>query len=250
MVGYYECATAAATAAKTVTASWFTLRVGGSMKIKMTYANTAASGVTLNINSTGAKPLYYDGSAVSASNTWKAGETVEVYYDGTNFYANNVAGGGVYDISAHHGGATYADLAAALGTNGANVPEDKREGGMMVRFVMSSDNKYHQYRLMSKDWSTYAADWISDEKTAALAHKDEYSMYTSPALAGHIFKNVDGLIINSQGIIEAGESNNRIILFENTFQKGEIIHFSGVATVSKITILRGAEYLAGVTVSL
>ena len=154
MVGYYECATAAATAAKTVTASWFTLRAGGSMKIKMTYANTAASGVTLNINSTGAKSLYYDGAAVSASNTWEAGETIEVYYDGTSYYANNVAGGvgdGVFDLSKHNavGGvlATYADLSAAL--TALNALESKyKYGGMSFKFVQSSDNNYVQWRYM------------------------------------------------------------------------------------------------------
>ena len=58
----------------------------------------------------------------------------------------------VYDISKAHasGGvlATYADLSAALGTNGANVPVERRQGGMTVKFVLSSDNKYVQFRYM------------------------------------------------------------------------------------------------------
>lgn len=63
------------------------------------------------------------------------------------------ANGGAYDISAAHavGGvlATYDDLADALGTNGANVPAAVRKGGMSIKFVLSSDNKYVQYRYMS-----------------------------------------------------------------------------------------------------
>lgn len=152
-IGYFTCDTAAATAAKTVSSSNYALSVGGSIKIKMTNANTAASGVTLKIGSAEAKPLYYAGQAVSASNTWQAGETVEVYYDGTNYQANNVAGGGgsgdgVYDISAAHSGTAYADLAAALGTNGANVPANVRQGGMSVEFVNSETLKYEQWRYM------------------------------------------------------------------------------------------------------
>lgn len=62
------------------------------------------------------------------------------------------ANGGAYDISAAHavGGvlATYDDLADALGTNGANVPAAVRKGGMSIKFVLSSDNKYVQYRYM------------------------------------------------------------------------------------------------------
>ena len=60
------------------------------------------------------------------------------------------ANGGAYDISAAHavGGvlATYDDLADALGTDGANVPAVVRKGGMSVKFVLTSDNKYVQYR--------------------------------------------------------------------------------------------------------
>ena len=93
-LGYYRCNTAAATAAKTIDAPNYVLAVGGCIKIKFTNANTVASGVTLKIGSAAAMPLYYAGAAVSASNTWQDSETVEVYYDGTSYYANNVEGGG------------------------------------------------------------------------------------------------------------------------------------------------------------
>ena len=78
---------------------------------------------------------------------------VEVYSDSL----------GPYDISAAHasGGvlATYANLSAALGTNGSNIPEGIRKGGMSVKYVQSSDNKYVQYRLMATSWSTNVTDW-------------------------------------------------------------------------------------------
>ena len=67
--------------------------------------------------------------------------------------------GEVYDISANHAGATYADLSAALGTNGANIPQSLRKGGMSVKYVQSSDNKYVQYRLMPDSWSINTDDW-------------------------------------------------------------------------------------------
>ena len=73
--------------------------------------------------------------------------------------------GEVYDVSVNHpdgqGNPTpYADLAAALGTNGANIPADIRRGGMSIKFiqgtVQSSDNKYVQYRYMATDANTVA----------------------------------------------------------------------------------------------
>lgn len=79
--GYFTCGTGASTAAKTVSATGFSLPTsGGSIKIKFTYANTASS-PTLNINSTGAKAILYNGAVASAENSWDAGEVVEFYYD-------------------------------------------------------------------------------------------------------------------------------------------------------------------------
>ncbi|MBR6903389.1 MAG: hypothetical protein IKN32_00870 [Bacteroidales bacterium] len=88
-VGYFVCSTAAATAAKEVTAASYVLGNGGAVKIKMDNANTANS-VTLNINSQGAKTLFYEGSEASKYNSWKAGEIVVVFYDGTNYQAFNI----------------------------------------------------------------------------------------------------------------------------------------------------------------
>ena len=166
LIGYYECDTAGDTSAKTVTAAGYVLpATGGSVKIKMANRNTVAN-ATLNINSTGAKPLYYNGQRAGVGNTWDTNEIIEVFYDGANYQAYNVAGSngdGVFDISAYNltnGQPTpYEDLEAALGPNGANVPEPLRKGGMSVKFVQSYDNNYVQFRLMSDTFSTTVSDW-------------------------------------------------------------------------------------------
>ena len=76
--------------------------------------------------------------------------------------------GEVYDVSVNHpdgqGNPTpYADLTAALGTDGANIPADIRRGGMIIQFiqgtVQSSDNKYVEYFLTKNTWSASEADW-------------------------------------------------------------------------------------------
>ena len=94
-IGYYTCDIAGATAAKTVAATGYLLQVGGAIRIKMSHKNTAAN-PTLNINSQGAKPLFYDGVRASVENTWEDNEILDVFYDGTNYQANNVAGGGTF----------------------------------------------------------------------------------------------------------------------------------------------------------
>ncbi len=62
---YGTCSTAAATVNKVATISGFSLYTGVMVSIKFTVTNTAAS-PTLNINNTGAKPIYYRNAAISA----------------------------------------------------------------------------------------------------------------------------------------------------------------------------------------
>ena len=157
---------------------------------------------------------------------------VEVYVDSL----------GAYDISAAHavGGvlATYANLQAALGINGANIPEGIRKGGMSVKFVQvsaqSSDNKYVQYRLIATTFSTTESDWqgVDDEPTAGsdnlvksggvqnelskikggifthtyAAQYDEYTLST-PWSSGTIVKNVGEIPVYLYGQDSAGRLN-------------------------------------------
>lgn len=76
------CATAADTAAKTVqTSDGFTLTADAMVLVTFQNAISAAS-ATLNVNSTGAKPIYYRGAALAAGMV-KAGDTLALRYDGT-----------------------------------------------------------------------------------------------------------------------------------------------------------------------
>lgn len=109
-IGYVTCNTAAGTAAKVLTVEGLTtLSTGIRLLVKMTYNNTAGN-ATLNINSLGAKPLYYNNTRVSGDNAWEAGEIVDIYYDGTNFYSGNFQGG------SGTGGIGYAVSTTASGT--------------------------------------------------------------------------------------------------------------------------------------
>ena len=82
-------------------------------------------------------------------------------YDGANWTQDKLyyGDGGVFDISKYNltnGQPTpYPDLEAALGSNGDNVPEPLRKGGMSVKFiqgtVQSSDNKYVQFMYLGTE---------------------------------------------------------------------------------------------------
>lgn len=85
--GYGTCDTAAATAAKVASLASYELAAGGVVAVKFTYAVPASA--TLNINSKGAKAIYFKGAAVTA-NIIQAGDTALFIYDGTYYHLLSV----------------------------------------------------------------------------------------------------------------------------------------------------------------
>lgn len=124
--------------------------------------------------------------------------------------------GGVFDITAFHNGTKYADLSDALGNNGANVPELLRKGGMSVKFVHNSNNRYVQYRLMANAWSTTLTDWqgIDDTPTG-----DSNNLVKS----GGVYEVINQFEMNSRfGPIELNV----------TFDDGYVIYDTGEKSTS------------------
>ena len=84
--GYATCSTAAGTRAKVATSvrSDFPKATGTNATVKFTYGNTA-SNPTLNINNTGASPIYLGNSPITPELSWEAGDTLTFVFDGTNW---------------------------------------------------------------------------------------------------------------------------------------------------------------------
>ena len=102
---YGTCATAAATVAKVATATNFVLETGARIAIKFTYANSAAS-PTLNVNSSGAKAIYWHGAALASSQYWQAGAILDFVYNGTQWELIGIA---------KDNNTTYSAAGSALG---------------------------------------------------------------------------------------------------------------------------------------
>ena len=107
-IAYGTCSTTAATAEKAVSATGFTLVTGARIAVKFTVTNTAVN-PTLNVNSTGAKAIYYRGVAISAGYL-AANRTYEFIYNGTQYeligdldtnstYSSKTAASGGTDVS-------------------------------------------------------------------------------------------------------------------------------------------------------
>lgn len=125
---------------------------GASGTINGLYTLGKIDGKTITVPTNAAYPTYAAMTTEGQMKTWNPADSL-----------NPIESLGAYDISAAHasGGvlATYADLTAALGTNGANIPEGIRKGGMSVKFVLSSDNKYIQYFCNSQTFTTNVNAW-------------------------------------------------------------------------------------------
>lgn len=150
------------------------------------YVNVVATNATTSV--TDVLPATGEANTIYRVGNWNGTQYDPIMYallawDGTTYVCLAVRSfvGEVYDISVNHpdgqGNPTpYADLTAALGTDGANIPADIRRGGMSVKFVQgtvqSIDNKYVQFRYMSSstavDDFTNVANWqgVDDEPTA------------------------------------------------------------------------------------
>lgn len=173
LTAYAECSTAANVSSKAVTVPFFSLPTnGGCLHVKMANANTAVSGVTLNINATGAKTLYYNGSAVSATNTWEDNEILEIYYDGTSYQATNAQGGG-----------GSAD----------KISFDNSQSGL------SAENVQEAIDELSNNSTIYAEIQLSSAKTNIINNGNHWEQYNTdyqgcimPVTSGDVYKIVTG----------------------------------------------------------
>ena len=78
----------------------------------------------------------------------------------------------IFDISEYNASGTppvlakYDTLSLAL----AAVPDGKKKGGMTIRYVQTSDNKYVQCRLMKDSWSINTEDWAICSDTVLIEY--------------------------------------------------------------------------------
>lgn len=127
---YGTCSTPAATAAKTVACTGFALVTGAEITVKFTVTNTASS-LTLNVNGTGAKPIYYRGAAISAGYL-AANRTYTFRYNGTQY---ELVGDINTNTTYSTGNASTAGIAKLYQGTGASV-----DGTMTQKAITSAIN--------------------------------------------------------------------------------------------------------------
>lgn len=116
------------TADKTATSAGYTIQTGNVFECSLLLANAASSALTLNINGSGAKPIYINGSPSSSTNhTLPAGKYL-VYYDGTAYHFRT------------DGKAPISIAGDAATVNGHTVSADVPSDAGFLPSVTASDN--------------------------------------------------------------------------------------------------------------
>lgn len=141
---YTTCTTAEATAAKaTASVSSFALNKFGIVAVKFTYGVPASA--TLNVSSKGAKPIFYQGAAITAG-VIEAGDTATFIYDGTNW--NLIAidkFGASGDFVPFSGGTMTGPLIAANSATSTKAMRNISAGTEEVSTTLSEGDIYIQY---------------------------------------------------------------------------------------------------------
>lgn len=138
-VGYYLATMNGSTIY--INASSYRLGTGGNLRAKMPAAATTAC--TLTVGNAQAVQLWYNGAAVSADNSWEAGEIVTIFYDGTRFMASNSQGGMKMDDiptagsdKAVKSGGIYANTAGIKnGSPDSDLDIEDEGTNVLVRFA-------------------------------------------------------------------------------------------------------------------
>ena len=81
-------ASSASAAVKTASGAYYVARAGNILDVTIRYSNTKNTALMLDVNSTGAFPIYINGEPSSATNYTLPAGSYLAYFDGTNYYFN------------------------------------------------------------------------------------------------------------------------------------------------------------------
>ena len=210
-----------------------------------------------SLPATGSKDTIYRVSNYNGSTSQVDASVYSEYaWNGTQYIFLCVKSqiGEVFDISVYNNNAKYADLATAL-NGGANIPQSLQKGGMSVKFVQSSDNKYVQYRLMSDTFNTTAANWqgVDEEPTAGsdnlVKSGGVYKSFDCPAFSaettlGHMIKELyltginENLLYDIRDFGMYDNSRQTMVIYQGdtaVAQSDTVLGYDGVAEVWQLS---------------
>lgn len=158
-VGYVTCGSSPSIDVKSVEVEGLAeLTTSLRLLVRMKSGNFVDN-VTLNINSLGARPLYYNDARASSTNTWRSGEVLDIYYDGENFRSSNFLGG----TGNAAAGNMILEWDTDVATTRRQVSEDDRKAGMQISYL-HPDNGWTNEQYIGTEF--YNSEWEKDDNWA------------------------------------------------------------------------------------
>ena len=245
-IGIGECSTAASTTAKEATLSGYELKENGLVAVKFTYAVPASS--TLNINSKGAKAIYYQGAAI-VDQVIRAGYTATFAYDGTNYVLISVDKSAGHEIK-NPSGTTMTQRSALKFVGGVSVTDDSTNDQTIINVaghtIVDSDDTDMTQRVDLKFVDAHLTDDSTNEKTVIENIKSvTEAQFESATEDGLYDVDVEGAEIGeiSEEYVEvtADGVKTRSQLYDELFA---LIDISKVSYFSKLVALGWTKYVS------
>lgn len=172
--GYATCSTAAATTAKTASLSSYSLTSGGIVSVRFTY--DVPAGATLNVNSKGAKAIYYRNAAITAG-VIKAGDIATFVY--STYYRLISIDRGMTTLSDLGVTATAAELNYVDGvTSNVQTQLNNKQGKIAVSGILKGNGSTVSAAVAGTDYATpskavtitlTAAGWSNNMQTVTVS---------------------------------------------------------------------------------
>ena len=194
------CTTGASTSAKVATCTNFTLAANSYVHILIASANTYDGAITLNINSTGAKPVYINGSASSSSNKTLPAGTYIIYYNGTNYYfrTDGMLPGSIVKVNGHTVGKDVPS--DAVFTDTTYESKSAASGGTAVSLVTTGE-KYTWNNKTDKVSGATSGNFAGLDANGNLTDSGSKA---SDFLTSH--QDISGKVDKNQGVANAGKA--------------------------------------------
>lgn len=140
-----------------------------------------------------------------------------------NKYNTEIILGGVYDVSAHNNSAVFESLSTLLSSSNLDtlIPTSVRHGGMSIRFIQSSDNKYVQYRLMSDTFNATESNWQGVDNEIAdnnniISNAGVYGLKDKLLIGTQSKTITDEAFVNNGNMYNKGNINSSNTDYRNT----------------------------------
>lgn len=181
-----------------------------------------------------------DAAEVSFNNTGTSlsGTNVQDALEETDGKISELESEVIYDVTANNNGTTFPSLSALLSSENLStlIPTSVRHGGMTIRYVQTSNNKYVQYRLMSNTFNTTLSNWeryndvtTSNQQNSDLDITDEQYNVLVRFENGHLrVKNFDSVdVLDSIQAILSNIGFDSIPEFDENkdYNTGEIVRY-------------------------